>query len=41
MICFLRPEQGVIRMLTLYPKIVADNIPTHILNQIREEVEGV
>ena len=38
-IYFLRPEQGVIWMLTLYPKNVADNIPAHVLKQIREEIE--
>ena len=38
-IYFLRPEQGVIWMLTLYPKNVADSIPAHVLKQIREEVE--
>ena len=38
-IYFLRPEQGVIWMLTLYPKNVADNIPAHLLKQIREEIE--
>ena len=38
-IYFLRPERGVIWMLTLYPKDVADNIPAHVLKQIREEIE--
>ena len=38
-IYFLRPEQGVTWMLTLYPKNVADNIPAHVLKQIREEIE--
>ena len=38
-IYFLRPEQGVIWMLTLYPKNVADHIPAHVLKQIREEIE--
>ena len=38
-IYFLRPEQGVIWMLTLYPKSVADNIPARVLKQIREEIE--
>lgn len=31
--------QGVIWMLTMYPKNVADNIPAHVLRQIRKEVE--
>ena len=38
-IYFLRPEQGVVWMLTLYPKNVADYIPAHVLKQIREEIE--
>ena len=38
-IYFLRPERGVIWMLTMYPKNVADNIPAHVLKQIREEIE--
>ena len=38
-IYFLPPEQGLIRMLTMYPKNVADNIPAHVLKQIREEIE--
>ena len=40
-IYYLRPEQGVIWMLTLYSKNVADNIPAHVLKQIREEIEDV
>ena len=39
-IYFLRARQGQIWMLTLYPKNVADNIPTHILRQIRDEIDG-
>ena len=39
MIYFLRPEHGVVWMLTLYPKDVADPIPAHILKQPREEIE--
>ncbi len=35
-----RIRQGVIWMLTMYPKNVADNIPTHVLRQIRKEVEN-
>ena len=38
-IYFLRPERGVIWMLTLYPKNVADNIAAHVLKQVREEIE--
>ena len=37
-IYYVRPAHGVIWMLTMYPN-VADNIPTHILRQIRKEVE--
>jgi mRNA-degrading endonuclease RelE of RelBE toxin-antitoxin system len=37
-IYFVRPAQGVIWMLTIYPKNVAENIPAHVLRQIRKEV---
>ena len=37
---FLRLEQEVIWMLTLYPKNVADNVPARVLKQIREEIEN-
>jgi hypothetical protein len=33
-------SQGVIWMLTMYPKSVAENIPAHVLRQIRKEVEN-
>lgn len=36
---FARIAQGVIWMLTMYPKNVADNIPANVLRQIRKEVE--
>jgi len=36
---FARVERGVIWMLTMYPKNVKDDIPAHVLRQIREEVE--
>jgi hypothetical protein len=39
-IYFLRVRQGQIWMLTLYPKNVADRIPTHVLKQIRDEIDG-
>jgi mRNA-degrading endonuclease RelE of RelBE toxin-antitoxin system len=39
-IYFVRNEHGVIWMLTMYPKNVADSIPGHVLKQIREEVES-
>ena len=38
-IYFAKLTQGVIWMLTLYPKSVAENIPAHVLRQIRKEVE--
>lgn len=38
-IYYLRSRQGVIWMLTLYPKNVAEKIPSHVLRKIREEVE--
>jgi hypothetical protein len=39
-IYYLRSAQGVIWMLTLYPKNVAENIPAHVLRKIRKEIEG-
>lgn len=38
-IYFVRRGNGVIWMLTMYPKNVADSIPGHVLNRIREEIE--
>jgi hypothetical protein len=38
-IYFVRREPGVIWLLTMYPKNVAENIPAHVLRQIRKEVE--
>ena len=38
-IYYLRSQKGVIWMLTLYPKNVAENIPSHVLRQIRKEIE--
>ena len=37
-IYFAKLAQGIIWMLTIYPKNVAENIPAHILRQIRKEV---
>ena len=37
-IYLLRRPKGVIWLLTMYPKNVADNIPAHVLKQIREEI---
>ena len=39
-IYFLRTRQGQIWMLTLYPKNVAENIPVHVLKQIKDEIDG-
>ena len=38
-IYFARTAQGVIWMLTMYPKNVTDNIPAHVLRQIRKEID--
>ena len=38
-IYFVRRAKGVIWMLTIYPKNVADSIPGHVLKQIREEID--
>ncbi len=38
-IYFLRKRQGEIWLLTLYAKNVAATIPTHVLRQIRNEIE--
>lgn len=38
-IYYLRSRKGLIWMLTLYPKNVAENIPAHVLRQIRQEIE--
>jgi len=37
-IYFARLAQGHIWMLTIYPKNVAENIPAHVLRQIRKEI---
>jgi mRNA-degrading endonuclease RelE of RelBE toxin-antitoxin system len=39
-IYYAQIEQGVIWMLTIYPKSVKDNIPAPVLRQIRKEVEN-
>jgi len=38
-IYYVRKTHGVIWMLTIYPKNVAENIPAHVLRRIREEVD--
>ncbi len=40
-IYYVRRAYGVIWMLTMYPKNVAENIPAHVLRQIAKEVEDV
>lgn len=39
-IYFARTHQGEIWMLTIYPKNVTESIPTHVLRQILEEIDG-
>jgi mRNA-degrading endonuclease RelE of RelBE toxin-antitoxin system len=39
-IYYLKIEERVIWMLTIYPKNVKDTIPAHVLRQIRNEVEN-
>ena len=39
LIYFARLARGLIYMLTMYPKNVAENIPAHVLRQIRKEIE--
>ena len=39
-IYFVKTTSRVFWMLTIYPKNVKDNIPAHILRQIRKEVEN-
>lgn len=39
-IYYLRTQHGQIWMLTLYPKNVAENIPAHVLKQIKDEIDG-
>ena len=38
-IYFVRRKDGVIWMLTIYPKNVRDSVPAHVLRQIRKELE--
>ena len=37
---FVRKEPGIIWMLTIYAKNVAESIPVHLLRRIRKEIEG-
>ena len=36
---FLRTAKGQIWMPTLYPKNIAENIPAHVLKQIKDEID--
>jgi mRNA-degrading endonuclease RelE of RelBE toxin-antitoxin system len=38
-IYYVKRTHGVIWLLTMYPKNVAENIPAQVLRQIRKEVE--
>jgi len=39
LIYLLRRPKGVVWMLTMYSKNVADSIPAHVSKQIREEID--
>ena len=39
-IYYAKIREGVIWMLTIYSKNVAENIPAHILRKIKEEIDG-
>lgn len=39
-IYYAKIREGVISMLTIYPKNVAENIPAHVLRKIKEEIDG-
>lgn len=39
-IYFVRREEHIFWMLTIYPKSEIDSIPGHVLKQIREELEN-
>ena len=39
-IYYRRMQPGQVWMLTLYAKNVAENIPAHVLRQIKDEVDG-
>ena len=38
-IYYVKRADGVVWMRTMYPKNVIENIPPHVLRQIREEIE--
>ena len=39
-IYYAKIREGVIWMLTIYHKNVAENIPAHVLRKIKEEIDG-
>jgi mRNA-degrading endonuclease RelE of RelBE toxin-antitoxin system len=39
-IYYAKFREGVIWMLTIYPKNIAENIPAHVLRKIKEEIDG-
>ena len=39
-IYYAKIREGVIWMLTIYAKNVAENIPAHVLRKIKEEIHG-
>lgn len=39
-IYYARVRQGIIWMLTVYPKNVTENIPGYMLKKIKEEIDG-
>jgi mRNA-degrading endonuclease RelE of RelBE toxin-antitoxin system len=39
-IYFPKIDEGIVWMLTLYPKNVRDTIPAHVLRKIREELDN-
>jgi mRNA-degrading endonuclease RelE of RelBE toxin-antitoxin system len=39
-IYYAKIEEGVVWMLTMYPKNVKESIPTHVLREIRREIEN-
>ena len=39
-IYYLRSDEGVIWMLTIYAKNEAQNIPAHVLRRIKEEIDA-
>ena len=38
-IYYVKRSHGVIWLLTIYPKNVVDDIPAHVLRQIRKEID--